>query len=153
MGGYHRTGPSGGAKCFLIVFIFWAIIAFIALGAKSVYGRDQGQWQYQAPDISAYFQSLMQPDYPTASCCGAGDAYYADDTALSPSGQTIAIITDTRPDEPLARAHIAIGTRVPIPPSKLRKVAIPNPTDHVLVFLMQGEFGTNVFCYEPMALN
>jgi hypothetical protein len=109
------------------------------------------------PDISLYYESLRQPDNPAASCCGEGDAYYADrvepcsvvdgsDCAL------VAIITDERPDtivlphRTITRAHIPAGTRIPIPRQKLRRMPIPNPTDHTVVFVGSGMY---VLCFEP----
>lgn len=63
------------------------------------------------PVISSWFKSLMQPDHPNYSCCGEADAYWADGVEVK-DGQTITIITDTRPDEPLGRPHVPVGTRI-----------------------------------------
>ena len=41
--------------------------------------RDLGQWENSDPAIVEWYQSLMQPDVPTASCCGEADAYWCDD--------------------------------------------------------------------------
>jgi hypothetical protein len=132
------------------LFLIWciAILAFLAL-ALSSRARDLGQWQYQDPSISEYFQSLMQPDSPAASCCGSGDSYWADLTDSGPNGETIAIITDSRPDAPLKRLHIEAGTRIVVPPNKIRRPARFNPTGHTLLFV--GQAGT-VYCYEPQPL-
>lgn len=54
-----------------------------------------------------------------------------------------AIITDDRADEPLGRPHVPIGTRVEIPPHKL-KFDRGNPTGHAIVFM--GALGT-VYCF------
>ncbi len=131
-----------------LVLLFTALMFSVPAAA-----RDQGQWTMQAPDIAEYFKSLKQPDFLGSSCCGEADAYYADKTALGPNGELIAIITDTRDDEPLKRRHVEVGTKITIPPSKLRPVAIPNPTDHVLVFLSMNDLDIHVWCYEPLALN
>jgi len=125
----------------------WLAPAVFAALIFPAFARDLGQWQYAAPDIREYFASLMQPDNPRVSCCGEADAYWADQTDTGPNGELIAIITDTRDDGPLKRAHVAVGTRIVIPPSKIRRHPIPNPTGHTLVFL--GAYG-NVYCYEPL---
>jgi hypothetical protein len=122
-------------------------LAFLLL-ISAVRARDSGQWQYQDPSISDYFKSLMQPDQQHMSCCGFADAYYADQTEVGPNGETIAIITDSRDDGPLMRAHIPVGTKIPVPPSKIRKHPIYNPTGHTLIFIGTG----GVFCYEPLPL-
>lgn len=108
---------------------------------------------YGAPDLSAYFRSLMMPDQPSRSCCGEADAYFADETeACRPSdGEScalVAIVTDTRPDAPRGRRHIAPGTRYAVPQSKVRRVPIPNPTDRNLLFVAPAD---NVLCWEPVS--
>src|SRR5664279_308178 len=45
----------------------------------SVNGRNLGQWDTVNPEIREWYQALMQPDVPNASCCGEADAYWADD--------------------------------------------------------------------------
>ncbi len=40
--------------------------------------RDLGQWDSVDPGIREWYQALMQPDNPAASCCGEADAYWAD---------------------------------------------------------------------------
>ncbi len=97
------------------------------------FARDYGQWQDSEPMISEWFRNLKQPDNPTLSCCGEADAYWADDMEVK-DGQVIAIITDTRPDEPLRRAHVAPGTRFLVPPEKM-KWDRGNPTGHIVIFL------------------
>src|SRR5574340_373033 len=118
---------------------------------------------YAAPDLEAWYASLMQPDNSSVSCCGWGDAYYADKTDTCNPGEggmdgcaLVAIITDERPDtrtlpdgRVLHRAHIAVGTRIPVPPSKVRKHPVPNPTDHNIIFARVYEGWTNVYCWEP----
>jgi hypothetical protein len=84
----------------------------------------------------------MQPDMPTASCCGEADAYWVDELHVK-EGKTFATITDDRPDEPRRRPHIDIGTQIEIPNKKL-KWDRANPTGHGVVFLSRnGE----VFCF------
>jgi hypothetical protein len=109
---------------------------------------------YQAPDLSEWYRSLMMPDMPNVSCCGAGDAYESR-TETDDAGNLIAVIIDTRPDvrklpdgSTIVRRHIKPGTRYVIPPSKIRKHPIPNPTDTDIVFI---GYGDNVLCYEPIA--
>lgn len=92
-----------------------------------------------------WFESLMMPDHPVASCCGAADAYWADDFEMK-DGRYVAIVTDTRPDGPLQRAHIAPGSRFVIPDNKITS-SPTNPTGHGWIFVMAGI----VFCYLPPA--
>jgi hypothetical protein len=99
------------------------------------------------------------PDQPEVSCCGAGDAYYADD-AEEIDGKLYAIVTDTRPDSielddgsKVTRTHMPVGTKVYVPPNKIRKHPIANPTDHTVVFLGGSPESPYVYCYEPVAGN
>jgi hypothetical protein len=110
------------------------------MGAVSA--RDAGQWETTDPTVREWYQALMQPDNPNASCCGEADAYWADEIHVK-DGRTYAIITDDRPDGPRRRAHIDIGTEVEIPNNKL-KWDKSNPTGHGILFL--GRSGS-VFCY------
>jgi hypothetical protein len=104
--------------------------------------RDYGQWEAVNPAIREWYQSLMQPDNPAASCCGEADAYWAD--AFEVDGdQYVAIITDSRPDEPLRRKHVEAGTRIVVPNHKL-KYDQSNPTGHSVIFLSKGN---HVYCY------
>jgi hypothetical protein len=87
-------------------------------------------------------RSQMQPDNPVASCCGESDAYWADEVRVR-DGKVYAVITDDRPDAPLGRPHVPVGTEVEIPDHKL-KFDRGNPTGHGVVFLS----GTrHVWCY------
>jgi hypothetical protein len=104
--------------------------------------RDFGQWESVNPGIREWYQALMQPDNPAVSCCGEADAYWADSFEVE-GDQYVAIITDTRPDEPLRRKHIDIGTRIVVPNHKL-KYDQSNPTGHGIIFLSRGDF---VYCY------
>lgn len=89
----------------------------------------------------------MQPDLPASSCCGAADAYYCDTihvvTERDGSQHTTCTVTDDRPDEPLVRPHVDIGTVIEIPNRKL-KWDRGNPTGHAIVFM--SRFGI-VFCF------
>jgi hypothetical protein len=44
-----------------------------------VNARDLGQWEAVNPEIRQWYQALMQPDVPNASCCSEADAYWADE--------------------------------------------------------------------------
>jgi hypothetical protein len=105
--------------------------------------RDNGQWEDSDPAISRWFRLLMMPDYPSVPCCGEADAYWADGVEIKDS-QVIAIITDTRPDEPLGRAHVPVGTRFVVPPQKM-KWDRGNPTGHIVIFLNNND--GSVYCY------
>jgi len=107
-----------------------------------VNARDLGQWEAVDPKIREWYQALMQPDVPNASCCGEADAYWADEVHVR-DGKTYAVITDDRPDEPRGRPHVDIGTEIEIPNNKL-KWDKSNPTGHGIVFLSRGGY---VFCY------
>ena len=76
--------------------------------------RDLGQWENADPAIREWYQALMQPDVPTASCCGEADAYWADEIHVR-DGKTYVIITDDRPDEPrgppVAGSAVAVRCR------------------------------------------
>ena len=107
------------------------------------FARDNGQWENSDPEISGWFRGLMQPDRPRISCCGEADAYWADGMEIK-DGQVIAIITDTRPDEPLGRPPVPVGTRIVVPPHKV-KWDSGNPTGHIVIFL--NSYNREVYCY------
>ncbi len=104
--------------------------------------RDLGQWGETDHAVREWYQALMQPDMPTASCCGEADAYWADEIHVK-EGKTYVTITDDRPDEPRRRPHIDIGTQIEIPNKKL-KWDKANPTGHGIVFLNRNGA---VFCF------
>lgn len=93
-------------------------------------------------EFDEWYQELMQPDNPTASCCGQADAYYADEIHFR-NGKTYAVITDDRDDKPLGRSHVDVGTEVEVPDSKL-KWDRSNPTGHGVVFISRMGY---VFCF------
>src|SRR5882762_4757734 len=71
------------------------VVAALVIGSAEAHDPDhheQAEW----------YQSLMQPDIPNASCCGEADAYWADEIHVR-NGKTYAKITDDRPDEPRHR--------------------------------------------------
>jgi hypothetical protein len=106
------------------------------------HARDLGQWNASDPSLKAWYESLMQPDVPTASCCGEADAYWADEFHVR-AGKTFATITDDRDDAPRGRPHVDVGTEIEIPNNKL-KWDRANPTGHGVVFLSRAGY---VFCY------
>lgn len=106
----------------------------------AAFAHDSGQWP--DGDLKQWYQSLMKPDVPTASCCGEADAYFADEIHVR-NGETYVTITDDRADEPRGRPHIAIGTEIKVPPNKL-KFDRGNPTGHGVLFVSKGGY---VFCY------
>ena len=121
--------------------LLW-ILLIIFLSVDAARARDIGQWGNADPEIRAWYQSLMQPDVPTASCCGSADAFFCDEVYVK-EGKTFCRITDDRPDEPLGRPHVPIGTVIEIPNNKL-KWDRGNPTGHAIVFLSKGGY---VFCF------
>lgn len=136
----------------------WAmLVVFAAFFAAVPSARSDGA--FAAPDWEEYFTSLMMPDNPTTSCCGAGDAYFADKTESCKATDgsdcaLVAIITDERPDvlitksgREIHRLHIAPGTRIVVPRSKLRHPPSVNVTDHNVIFTN----GYITYCWEPVA--
>ena len=121
----------------IILFLGICVCLITELGA-----RDLGQWESGDAAIRQWYQSLMQPDVPTASCCGEADAYWADEVHVR-DGRTYVRVTDDRPDEPLRRPHVENGTEIEIPHYKL-KWDQSNPTGHGIVFMSRTRF---VFCY------
>jgi hypothetical protein len=112
------------------------------------------------PEIARWYSSLMRPDggYSSSSCCGEADAYWCDDLSVTeerlPDGNkkqhVFCAITDDRDDKPRGRPHREIGTKIEIPPEKMKWTAsdpqtaradIPrNPTGHNIVFLSSGGY-------------
>jgi hypothetical protein len=131
-------------KDMLTVAVLAAFVTFVFVfeTLRLAHARDLGQWQNSDPDLRAWYQGLMQPDVPNASCCGEADAYWADEVHVR-GGKTFATITDDRPDEPRGRPHIENGTEIEIPDNKL-KWDRSNPTGHGVVFLSRAGY---VFCY------
>ena len=120
------------------------ILYVVLMAVQHADARDAGQWENVDPAQSAWFRRQMQPDNPTVSCCGPADGYEADEFVMD-GEQYFAIITDTREDGPLMRPHIPAGTRIYIPPTKIKRDnSDPNITGHGIVFI--GVSG-QVFCY------
>lgn len=91
-------------------------------------------------ELDQWYGSLMQPDNPTASCCGVADAYWCDDY-FARDGKAYCRITDDR--EVAGRPPVPVGTEIEIPERKL-KWDRGNPTGHSIVFLSSGGM---VFCF------
>jgi hypothetical protein len=121
------------------IFLGFSLFGCLIAGASA---RDLGQWGGSDPAVRQWYQALMQPDVPNASCCGEADAYWADDVHVR-NGKTYATVTDDRTDEPLKRPHVDIGTEIEIPNNKLKWDG-GNPTGHGIVFLGRSGY---VFCY------
>lgn len=115
----------------------------LLLLTTTVFARDAGQWSNSDPYLSEWYKTLKQPDNKWMSCCGEADSYWADQTETGPNGELYAIITDDRDDEPLRRHHVPIGTKILIPPHKI-KWDQGNPTGHIVIFLSSVD---EVFCY------
>jgi hypothetical protein len=133
-----ETGVRQMKRMFLVPMI-GVVFGCLMYGVSA---RDLGQWEAIDPAVKAWFESLMQPDIPQASCCGEADAYWADSYEVD-GDKYVAIITDTRPDEPLRRKHIEIGTKIVVPNYKL-KYDKSNPTGHGIIFLSRADY---VYCY------
>ena len=117
------------------------LFAFLA-DLSAAPARDLGQWENADPRIKQWFETLMQPDNPGVRCCGESDAYYADKVEVV-GDKVFAIITDTRPDEPLKRPHVPPGTRIEVPAHKY-KFDRGNPVGHTVIFLSPS---LDVYCY------
>ena len=128
-------------------FVWMAILSVVVLLVfiGVAFARDLGQWENSDPAIREWFQTLMRPDYPAMPCCGEADGYYADEIHVR-GGKTFATITDDRPDAPLGRSHVPVGTEIEIPDDKL-KWDRSNPTGHAIVFLGGGAYARYVFCF------
>lgn len=124
--------------------LFLGMLLLVASCSPPIaFARDNGQWGANDKEIRTWFEHLMQPDN-NASCCGEADAYFADSYEINGSNY-VAIITDERDNEMLHRIPRSVGTKITIPPNKL-KFNEGNPTGHGIVFL--GSNG-QVFCYLP----
>lgn len=126
----------------LVIAFVGFVIWLLALTAHGAMARDLGQWSNTDPFISQWYKTLMQPDNPAVSCCGEADSYWADEVHYR-DGKTYAVITDDRPDEPLKREHIDVGTEIEVPNHKL-KFDQGNPTHHGVIFLSRNRY---TYCY------
>jgi hypothetical protein len=138
--GHTQWEPGNGCLLAIIAIIVVFAVALASIGRA--HARDLGQWEGADPAVKQWYETLMQPDAPASSCCGEADAYFADEIHVR-NGETYAVITDDRPDEPLKRQHVPIGTEIKIPNYKL-KWDRGNPTGHSIVFLSKNMY---VFCF------
>jgi len=130
------------ARRWLALIIFGMAILVLMFAFRVASAHDAGQWGNTDPAVRDWYQSLMQPDVPTLSCCGEADAYWCDDIRVR-EGRTFCKITDDREDAPRGRPHLEVGTEFEIPPNKL-KWDKANPTGHAVVFVSRAGF---VFCF------
>ena len=122
-----------------------AAIVIIMFSIHVSFGRDLGQWENSDPAVREWFKTLMRPDFKDMPCCGEADGYWCDDIHVT-DGRTTCTITDDRPNGPLKRQPVPIGTVIEIPPEKL-KWDRGNPTGHSIVFLGGGAYGRWVYCF------
>lgn len=111
------------------------IVLFLLILSTQVLARDNGQWSDQPASVRQWFQSLMQPDAPSVSCCGEADAFEADTFEVE-GDHYIAIITD-------GRGVLENGTRIIVPNGKM-KWDKGNPTGHGIIFIGHGN---SLYCY------
>lgn len=118
--------------------IFYALVIAVALVVfltVRAFAHDHSH-----PELDEWYASLMQPDNPTASCCGKADAYWCDDY-YARDGRAYCRITDDR--TVAGRPPVPVGTEIEIPERKL-KWDRGNPTGHSVVLLSSGG---SVFCF------
>ena len=117
----------------IILFLGICGCSIVELGA-----RDLGQWEGGDPAIRQWYQSLMQPDVPTSSCCGEADAYWADEIHVR-NGRT-SCASPMTPGWPLAgrtsKPEIEIALQAQMGPVQ--------STGHGIVFMSRTGY---VFCY------
>lgn len=130
-------------KLALKIAAVFAVPTLLCALAIMAWAHDSGQWMNADPQIAAWFATLMQPDRPLIPCCGEADAYWSDQVETDADGRTVAVITDDRDDGPLNRPHVPVGTRVIVPPNKI-KWDKGNPTGHVVIFL---SWDREVYCF------
>jgi hypothetical protein len=141
--GHGKVGQTIARIVMVAVAMLGLLIAAAVFAeGNAAQARDLGQWGSADPALRQWYEQLMQPDVPTASCCGEADAYFADEVHVR-DGKTFVVITDDRPDEPRGRPHIDVGTEIEVPQNKL-KWDKGNPTGHSVIFLSRNRY---VFCY------
>lgn len=119
------------------------IIGIAILISFHSFARDNSNYAGVAPNIRNWYQSLMQPDNPSISCCGEADAFEADEYEVQ-GNSYVAIITD-------GKGTIPNGTRILVPNKKI-KWDKGNPTGHGIIFLGSGQASPRlndwpVYCY------
>lgn len=122
--------------------VWTAFIVLMLASLHFAHAHDSGQWGDSETALRDWYQGLMQPDNPSASCCGEADAYFADEIHVR-DGKTYATVTDDRPDAPRHRPHVEVGSEFEIPNHKL-KWDRSNPTGHGVLFLSRQGF---VYCF------
>jgi hypothetical protein len=140
LGGYvwfAGVAMFGAIVCFAVAMLIWLASVLLA------WPHDAGQWTEQDPVIAGWFATLKQPDNPSSSCCGTADAYWADKVETDSDGHLVAVITDERDDAVLSRPHVPVGTKIIVPPYKI-KWDRGNPTGHIVIFLT---WERQVLCY------
>lgn len=117
-------------------YLIFAICCFFVLLflLTALFARPAGAHDHDHPELDGWYASLMQPDNPTASCCGKSDAYWCDEY-YARDGKAYCKITDDRIVK--GRPSIPVGTEVEIPTHKLKHDR-GNPTGHSVVFLSSG---------------
>jgi hypothetical protein len=118
-----------------ILYALIIIVILVVAFAFRAFAHD-----HDHPELDQWYAGLMQPDNPTASCCGKADAYWCDDY-YAKDGKAYCRITDDR--VVIGRPPVPVGTEVEIPDRKL-KFDRGNPTGHAVVFLSSGGA---VFCF------
>src|SRR5258708_36609072 len=71
---FSSSPESAGAswmKCIILCLSFFACLM------TGVNARDLGQWGGSHPGVRQWYQALMQPYVPNASCCDEADAHSA----------------------------------------------------------------------------
>ena len=144
----------------IIAGVFALKVLLVGQAHAGDYGRAAGAIA-NTPEQSAWYSRLMRPDSPASSCCGEGEAYWADESHWE-NGQMFAVITDDRPDcldrpgtTEVCRAHEEVGTRYVVPPARIVGAqSHGNPTGHVIVFLSAPTYNPDngmspraVICY------
>ncbi len=124
-----------------IIFIIM-LVAFGLAMISTAFAHDPDN-----PQIDKWYESLKMPDQPAMSCCGESDAYWCDGIHVR-QGRTYCVVTDDRPDEPLHRTHLELGTEILIPDHKLTWKD-GNPTGHAILFISPGVIGSErvVYCF------
>jgi hypothetical protein len=95
--------------CWVVIVTFAAVL--IVIGIANAHDDNHGG--VSDPAIRQWYRGLMQPDNPTASCCGEADAYWADEIHVR-NGKTYVTITDDRPDAPLGRPALHNNPSIPV---------------------------------------
>ncbi len=122
----------------------WLTLALVIMGAILIllYSANlSNAHDHDNPELDGWYAGLMQPDNPTASCCGKADAYWCDDY-YAKSGKAFCKITDDRIVK--GRPPVPVGTEIEIPDRKLKFDQKSNPTGHSIVFLSSGGA---VYCF------